>query len=433
MTGNEPLSLERLLARARAETGLDDLGDAYFLPPLRKLLESIDGCRDQLRPEAISWADAWVIRHLVNRLRMQRDIALHPEILAEDLLPPAAIIGLPRTGSTKLQRMLGAGGGFQEVTFWQAFNPAPFPESDPNAPDPRIDAAAAFVASLARNAPGSLKSHRVAVEAADEENHLLEQTFSTPATVSYMPVYDWCRYIERQDKTAMYQHLRKCLQYLQWQFHRGGSKPWLLKYPANLGNESYIARSFPDIRYIVTHRDPFRVLASLIRYVAETQMLNCTRADKRLISRWAIDEFASEMERHLAWREEMSGAAPILDIAYDEIVKDAFGVAARIHDFLGLPWTGETEARIRHWLADNDELRDKLEYSLDDVGFTEVECRKRFRDYYARFADFIGPASAGTRTTFVVAPIKPMPEPPTKSNAPVPDPFEVDRSEPISR
>src|SRR5207244_4175689 len=68
-----------------------------------------------------------IVRLLVNRLRMQRDITRHPEILSQTLLPPAAIIGLPRSGSTKLQRLLAAGRGFHELLMWQAFNPAPLP------------------------------------------------------------------------------------------------------------------------------------------------------------------------------------------------------------------------------------------------------------------------------------------------------------------
>jgi hypothetical protein len=145
-----------------------------------------------------------IIRLLVNRLRMQRDVEKHPEILSEQLLPPAVIIGLPRTGSTKLQRMLAAGHGFHELLMWQAFNPAPFPGADRGTRDPRVQAAADFVAWVARDAPDSHKGHMMIVEGTEEENHLLEQTFDTPTTVSFVPAYSWCKYIERVDKTASY-------------------------------------------------------------------------------------------------------------------------------------------------------------------------------------------------------------------------------------
>ena len=121
--------------------------------------------------------------------------------------------------------------------------------------------------------------------------------------ISFFPAYDWCKYIERLDKTEMYLHLRTGLQYLQWQFHQGANKPWLLKYPANLGNESYISRTFPGVKYVVTHRDPFPVMASLAKMISQTHLLNCKTRDSKRFSIWAFEEFVSEMDRHLAWRD----------------------------------------------------------------------------------------------------------------------------------
>ena len=360
---SDPLSVEALFARARRDTGLQDFGTSAFVPALGKLVESINAISGNLHAKGRQGIENWLLRLLINRLRMQRDITQQPEILAEVLLPPAAIIGLPRTGSTKLQRMLAAGHGFHELLFWQAFNPAPFAVTE-GMDDPRIQAAAEFVGSMASDVPDSYKGHKMIVEQVEEESHLIEQCFETPTTISFVPAFDWCKYIERLDKTDMYLHLRKCLQYLQWQFHRDEARPWLLKYPANLGNESYISRTFPGIRYVVTHRDPFPVLASLSRLIASTQLLNCREYDIKRISRWSLDEFSSQMERHLAWRD----------------------VARRVYAYLGIEWREETEAEIRGWLTENEQQTDKLEYSFDDLAFSEAECRERFSDYQKRFA-----------------------------------------------
>ena len=213
------------------------------------------------------------------------------------------IIGLPRTGTTKLHRLIAAGRGFHELLMWQAYNTAPFPVEAIDGRDPRIRSATDFVQWMATDAAGSHKAHTMIVEGAEEEHHLIEQTFETPTTVSFLPVYDWCHYIERLDKTAMYAHLRACLQYLQWQFHRDTPKRWLLKFPANLGNESCIDRNFGNVKYIVTHRDPWPVMASLARLNAETQRLYCHNPDIKRFSQWGLREFSFEMERHLAWRE----------------------------------------------------------------------------------------------------------------------------------
>ena len=382
------LHVDSLLKRARAEAGFEDFGSAVFLPALRRMVDNINRAWDVLNERGRRGIEERLVRLLVNRLRMHRDCLAHPEISARNLLPPAAIIGLPRTGSTKLQRMLAAGRGLNEVILWQGYNPAPLAGDRHTDIERRKEAAAQFIASLDLFAPDSQKGHRLVVEEAEEEYQLLEQTFETPSFITFFPVYDWVRYIQRIDKTEMYQHLYRCLQYLEWQFHRDEARPWLLKFPANMGNESYMSRTFPGIRYVVTHRDPFPVMASLIRLHQGSHALYCREFDLENFSRWAMDEFANEMERHLAWREAYPGA-PVLDVAFKEIVRDGMGVARRIYDFLQLEWSPATEARIGQWLAENDQQKEKLDYSLAEVPFDEAQCRRCFASYYERFSAYI--------------------------------------------
>ena len=306
------------------------------------------------------------MRQLVNRLRMQRDVRSHPEILEQEILPPAAIIGLPRTGSTKLQRLLAAGRGFHELPMWQGYNVAPLPRPLIDGRDPRIEAAAEYIRWMAIAAAEGHKGHMQMAEAPEEETLILEYTFETPAYITYMPVYSWCRYIERLDKTEMYGFLRTALQYLQWQFHQGEHKSWLLKYPANMGNETYICRNFPGVRYVVTHRDPFPVMVSLSKLIAVSQQLYLPPAEHAAASRWAIEEFASETARHMAWREA-NPDAKVFDVAYRDIVKHGVDVARRIYAFLEVEWTSATEKQIVEWLKADETQHERLDSRADDL------------------------------------------------------------------
>ncbi|MET0988706.1 MAG: sulfotransferase, partial [Steroidobacteraceae bacterium] len=184
---HEPLTVGHLIARACKEAEVERFGSPVFLPALRKLVESINEVLDQLHERGRIGIEDTIIRLLVNRLRMQRDLEQHPEILAEVLQPPAAIIGLPRTGTTKLQRLVAAGRGFQELLMWQGFNPAPFSTPELDGRDSRIDAAAKFVRWVENDAPDSHKGHTMIVEGVEEEHHLLDQTFQSPSMVSFAP------------------------------------------------------------------------------------------------------------------------------------------------------------------------------------------------------------------------------------------------------
>ena len=73
-----------------------------------------------------------VVRLLSNRLLLQKDLIDHPEIADEDVSDPIVIVGNPRTGTTKLQRMLGAHPRIQSVKLWQILFPGRLPgDSDP--------------------------------------------------------------------------------------------------------------------------------------------------------------------------------------------------------------------------------------------------------------------------------------------------------------
>ena len=96
-----------LLAEAHATAGLEDFGDEGFLEPLERLVAAVD--RDAgLSANGVIGARMGLVRCLVNRLRMQADLTAHPEILDEPILRPLVIVGLPRTGTSKLQRMICA-------------------------------------------------------------------------------------------------------------------------------------------------------------------------------------------------------------------------------------------------------------------------------------------------------------------------------------
>lgn len=388
MATHEPLSVNALIARARKEAACDNFGNLAFVPPLNKLVDSINSFIDHFHEKGRQGIEDRIVRMLVNRLRMQRDIEKHPEILTQKLLPPVSITGLPRTGSTKLQRLLAAGKRFQEPLMWQVYNPAPFPNAKPGEPDPRIQAAVEYVASLMADAPLGQKGHTLIVEQAEEEGMLLEQTFDSLQTVSYVPAYTWMKYVERRDKTDMYEFLRQSLLYLQWQFHRDNPRPWLLKHPPNTGHETYIDRAFPGVKYIVTHRDPYPVLASLSQMVTAVQLLYCKDRDIKRFSRWAIEEFSSEMDRHIAWRDA-NPDAPVLDVSFKEIVSDGLGTARRIYDFLDVEWTREVEAGIQDWLVENEKQHDALEWSYEDVAFDKDECETLFAEYYKRFSSLL--------------------------------------------
>ena len=70
-----------------------------------------------------------------------------------------------------------------------------------------------------------------------------------------------------RDQRPSYAYLRRILQVLQWL--RGGTR-WVLKSPQHLEQFPVLVETFPDATFVVTHRDPVSVTASMVTMLAYT-------------------------------------------------------------------------------------------------------------------------------------------------------------------
>ena len=181
---------------------------------------------------------------MVNRLRLTRDLKRHPEILDEDVSDPIVIFGLPRTGTTKLQRMISADPTNQSLLFWKILKFAPFPEAASGEADPRVAVGKAACEFTATAYPDVLKVHAAYYDQAVEDSYLVGASyehFVNTVTLSE-PVYS--SYIQARPAENPYQFLRTVLKYLQWQ--EGGKRgPWILKAPTHLGYIKTVLSMFP--------------------------------------------------------------------------------------------------------------------------------------------------------------------------------------------
>ena len=113
------LKLDALLNEAsRRADGLSDFGDERFRAPAQVLLDAMN------REGGLSAAgrQIWhsrLVELLRNRLLMEQFFKLHPEIEDEEIGGPIVIVGLPRTGTTLLQRILGCDRRFHSMLYWE--------------------------------------------------------------------------------------------------------------------------------------------------------------------------------------------------------------------------------------------------------------------------------------------------------------------------
>jgi hypothetical protein len=380
-----------LLDEARDAAGLKDYGDLGFTEGLEVLVGSVNA-EAGLTPENDAALRTEIVRVLVNRLRMQRDIAEHPEILDEEILPPLFITSLPRTGSTKLHRMLAATGDFAGMPFWMSHNFAPFPGVEADERQARVEDAEEYLAWLEQRAPLYLQAHPHYARDAEEELSLLDAGFnSLYRWAAFLNVPTYINWVLGRDGMAGFRDLRGMLQYLQWQHYRGQGKRWVLKTPSLFGWEGAYAQIFPGTDFIVTHRQPTVIWPSVctlfsgVRSVYNETPIAELRAMGGQIM---LHNFSEALNGHLAWRDAYP-TEKVFDARFSEVIGDEAALLRRIYDWLGMELTPAGEANLATWLKmDAERGHTRNLGTLADCGITEADVEESLSGYIERYAEF---------------------------------------------
>ena len=156
--GRVSLAEASLLAAARRSSGLHHFVDESFRAAMRRMLTSLEE-EAHLHPLGRLAMRQILVRTLVNRLRLEALCDRHPEIAELPVAAPVFIVGLQRTGTTLLHRLLTCEPTLRPLLSWEALNPAPFPGRHRR--DPRIRQAERMQRGLRYLAPEFFAIHPV--------------------------------------------------------------------------------------------------------------------------------------------------------------------------------------------------------------------------------------------------------------------------------
>jgi hypothetical protein len=373
------LTFEPLLDAAFAEagTGAKEFRDASFLPNLKRTLEI--PTRLTMSVRGLMGVHANFTRFLVNRLRWEAAIEKHPEILEEDVSDPIVVLGLPRSGTTKLQRFLSADPHVQATPAWAMFNPAPFPGEAPGDPSPRIAWAKQMMAAVTNTGETYRVMHEFDALQADETSFIPLAQFDNVMQFITTPDYPhlaWTRSVSRVPSQA---YLKEMLKYLQWQGGGKRERAWILKNPGNTGEVAEMLQVFPSATFVISERDLYKTMASSMRMGTEILRNTFEPLDLNFVGNYTVDYWAYELKRFLVQRKELAGKIRLVEAPYRRCMSDAIGVAREVYELAGRRWTREGEASMRQWDIDNP--RHKLgayDYALENYGWNESKVAEAF-------------------------------------------------------
>jgi hypothetical protein len=379
MSADKLLDPAELLAAARRETGLS----AFDTPPIDEPLERLTRAlrtEARLNEAGVHTWRARILNTLITRLRASDWFRRHPEILAEQLPPPVVILGLARTGTTLLHRLLATDARFYAGAWWEVRFPVP--AADDIQGDQRIAAAKAEVAGILAAMPDLAAIHPWDAMGADEDIMLIDQTLlsTTAESLACVPSYrDW---IHHQDLRPAYAYLIQLMKFLQWQKKRRGQVAdyWVLKTPMHLGYVEVIAEQMPGATFVQTHRDPLATMPSFASFVHMLWVMGSDSADPREAARQWSQTLEEHLNHCMDQRERLANR--FIDVDFRETVGEPERVVERIYRGIGLPMTDATRAGISAYMSTHPrEGRPKHEYTLEEFGFTRAELEQRFKRY----------------------------------------------------
>jgi hypothetical protein len=379
------LSVDGILAAARAATGLDHVGDPSFLEPLGVLVDAFAGEAGLSRFGVVS-IHTQLVQLASNRLRIEDLIGRHPEILDIEIAAPIVIAGLPRTGTTHLHNLLAADPALRSLPYWESVEPVPVPgeRPGPDGRDPRIVRTQGAVDFLDAALPHLRRMHEMTVDHVHEEIQLLAIDFSTMYFDALAPIPTWRAWYLAHDQTDHYRYLRRVLQALTFLGGDQGRR-WVLKSPQHLEQFAALSTVFPDATVIVTHRDPVDVTVSMATMVAYTARLQQEHVDPTAIGRcWStlVEQLLDACVRD----RDLLDPGRSMDVRFDDFMADDLATVAAIYELAGQPLDDRARDGHAEYLASHQ--RDRHGRVVRDpaaVGIDVEERRAALRGYAARF------------------------------------------------
>ncbi|MCC2657844.1 MAG: sulfotransferase [Panacagrimonas sp.] len=375
---------DALIAEAsQAAGGVTDFGDPSFRPALEVLCRALDE-EARLSDTGRHVFKLKLVGQLATRLRLEDDLHRHPEILGEVVAPPLVIVGLPRTGTTKLHRLLSRDPRFWWMAFWESQFPLPLTGEAPGDPKARIAEGHKLVDMMTTAMPKLMAIHPMAAEEADEEVMLMEHSMLS-AFDAYASIPSYSQWLNQQDQSPAYRFLARMLQHLQWQKRRRGirAQRWVLKAPHHLQRMDILLKVFPGAQVIQTHRDPLRSIPSIASFIDTLWRIYSDQADPVEAGRTWSERMRLGLDHTMRVRQ--GSPAAFMDVQFQDTVKRPMDVVRRIYDFIGWDLSPDVQAGMRAWLIEDEKSHSAAhDYSAETFGLSDAQIERDFAAYRER-------------------------------------------------
>jgi hypothetical protein len=342
--------------------------DEQFLADLAVLYSHLRA-RAEISPIGGMAARSEIVRRIETRLRVREILESDPRVAEMPVRAPIVVVGLPRTATTLVHRLLSRATTTRAPELWELLRPMT------SAADRRRNLREArWLTRLYHwSVPATGDIHPSTATSPEE------CTFLLPQTLMYEmmgPIPGYRRWYNERDVTPDYEYLRSQLQILQ---RTDPSRRWVLKSPFHLANLDTLLATFPDAMMVWTSRDPVTTFASWCSLLEANMLMYNKRVDPAEIAQTWLPTWSSALSKARATRRREPGR--FLDVAHAEVSDDPVGTTLRLWESLSVDASAESLSRLREEAKRDGRRRPGgHRYELARYGVTEAEVRAALTD-----------------------------------------------------
>jgi hypothetical protein len=369
-------SYDDIVAAAERTTGLSDMGGTDHEPGLRLLVEDLASPEAGLTPLGNYFQRSEVKGALVGRLLTQARFTEHPEHADVPVERPIFVMGLPRTGTTALHRLLHADPMAQGLEMWLTQFPQPRPPRETWEEDPIFSAMQTAFSAHHVESPEFMGIHYMDATTVEECWRLLRQTGKSNSYESLAHVPRYTEWLRGQDWTDAYARHKQNLQLVGL---NDPEKRWVLKNPSHMTALDALMTVYPDALVVYTHRDPVVCIASSCSLSTETTVGHSTTYTPEVVGSTQLGLWSRAYHAFHDARPSYDDAQ-FADVAFADLVADPIGVVRGVYEQFGLDLTPEAQAAVAAIDRESKQggKAPSHRYSLDDYGLSEDDVRAAF-------------------------------------------------------
>ncbi len=289
------------------------------------------------------------IRLLRNAAQVEQALAGNPAMRGTPVVAPIFILGLPRSGTTFLHGLLAHDPDNLVPRAWQTIHPEPRRADFDPACDRRAKIVNRQLKFFGGISPEFSQLHPIDADGPQECSEITSHVFQSLRFDTTFRVPDYQAWIDRRGHDEAFLFHRKFLQVLQC---GASGRNWVLKCPDHSFCLGAILKIYPDARFVVVHRDPVRVFASVAHLTEVLRRPFLKNIDPLEIGAQVTERWIEGAKRLVQFdqRGDVESCRKI-HIHYDELAAAPMAAIARIYAQFDLPFSAAATRKIGAALA----------------------------------------------------------------------------------